>query len=923
MSQVVIGDILPYTQAVAIAGQTVFGTNWTADAASDVVVYKTPSGNAPNDVTQVLAYPATYSVAFIGSLQQVQVTLVTPASVGDRVTVTRNTPAARTNLYTNTNFVPTMLNNDFGILTLVDQQAQLVDQKVGPRYNYSAIIQNVIDTIIPILPANSIWWKNATNTAIETYILPTGGVAPAIAEYVLLSPNGSLPNAQALSGLGADSLLAWDQGGGQIISTTVAGTANQITVVNGDGSGTIGISISANPILSGTSGMGIPVGTTGQRVTPTGTNISLRYNTSLGQLEFYDGGWHQLNDSSVNINPGLQNEIAYYATAGTSLSGLTTANDGVLATNGAGVPSISSTLPVNVQDNITQLGIIAAGTWEGDVITVTYGGSGRAIADAYAPITGGTSTTAAHQSVVGAGATPGDVLTFTGLSSLPTWQTPGGAGVTPQEVQNQTFVYAVDSGVQDAAIFTLSPTITVYADGQRFSGYMNYNNTGAFTVDYGGGAVSVYLNDGSTPSVDAVSGNGLYDFQYNSNFGGVMLLNPNGLTAGYIVRQNAVKAATVSGVGTGTVVVAMSVPLPGSGYFNYEAICIQADATSISTTYTIDIDGQGNVSLLNQDGTDIQAGQMAMNGFYYLVNNGGGSWYLTNPSAPGGGYLPTTGGTMTGNILFTSSALAGPDDIRSFTGERALSFNYIASAVNYFVLQNADTGNGLRLIADGIDANVGMVLSPKNSVVEILDSTNTIGGRIRFSNASGLFNTTLGVDAAQGTSLDLTLPAVDGDLNYPMVTDSAGNLSFMQVPGFSAWDSGGTTIGASGSTKVNFATVEFNIGGYYDNSTMRFTPLIPGRYEVLAAVGISSANVVTNTQYNCVLYKTGSQFRFGSYSANLTNLANSVLSTFVEMNGTTDYLELFFFNGNAATTLATNANALVTYFSAMWVGPLT
>lgn len=180
MSDVIIGDIIPYTQATAILNQTIFMTNWTANVASDVVVYQTPVGSPPNDQTQKLAYPAQYSVAFIGALQQVQVTLVTPAGAGDIVTVIRNTPADRTNLYTNTNFTPTMLNNDFGILTLVDQQAQLVNQLVAPRYNYSAVIApNMLfpnaNIILPLLGANQVWMMNSTVTQILAVPFNGGG----------------------------------------------------------------------------------------------------------------------------------------------------------------------------------------------------------------------------------------------------------------------------------------------------------------------------------------------------------------------------------------------------------------------------------------------------------------------------------------------------------------------------------------------------------------------------------------------------------------------------------------------------------------------------------------------------------------------------------------------------------------------------
>lgn len=175
MSQVVIGDILPYTQATAIASQTVYGTNWTANYTSDVVVYSRPAGSVGNDVAYKVPYPAGYSVAFIGALQEVQVTLVTPSNAGDIVTITRQTPADRLNLYTNTNFVPSMLNNDFGILTLVDQQAQLVDQKVGPRYNYSSVIRDVIDTILPILGPGQVWMKDNNDDAIVAVDFATGG----------------------------------------------------------------------------------------------------------------------------------------------------------------------------------------------------------------------------------------------------------------------------------------------------------------------------------------------------------------------------------------------------------------------------------------------------------------------------------------------------------------------------------------------------------------------------------------------------------------------------------------------------------------------------------------------------------------------------------------------------------------------------
>jgi len=62
--------------------------------------------------------------------------------------------------------------------------------------------------------------------------------------------------------------------------------------------------------------------------------------------------------ASGTVSPGLINQLGVYAANGDVISGLATANDGTLITSAAGVPSISSTLPIAVQDNITALGTI-------------------------------------------------------------------------------------------------------------------------------------------------------------------------------------------------------------------------------------------------------------------------------------------------------------------------------------------------------------------------------------------------------------------------------------------------------------------------------------------------------------------------------------------------------------------------------------
>lgn len=67
-----------------------------------------------------------------------------------------------------------------------------------------------------------------------------------------------------------------------------------------------------------------------------------------------------------------------YGSSANVIGGLTTGNDGALVTSGSGVPSISSTLPNAVQDNITRLGTVGSGVWQGTTVGAGYGGTGNA-----------------------------------------------------------------------------------------------------------------------------------------------------------------------------------------------------------------------------------------------------------------------------------------------------------------------------------------------------------------------------------------------------------------------------------------------------------------------------------------------------------------------------------------------------------------
>lgn len=135
---------------------------------------------------------------------------------------------------------------------------------------------------------------------------------------------------------------------GSVIGLAYGGTNANLTASNG---GIFYSTATAGAILAGTA--------TARQMLQSGSTAAPAWSTAT---------W----PATTTINQIL------FSSANNVVSEIATLASGALITSAGGVPSISQTLPAAVQGNITALGTIATGIWNGTVISATYGGSGVA-----------------------------------------------------------------------------------------------------------------------------------------------------------------------------------------------------------------------------------------------------------------------------------------------------------------------------------------------------------------------------------------------------------------------------------------------------------------------------------------------------------------------------------------------------------------
>ncbi len=168
---------------------------------------------------------------------------------------------------------------------------------------------------------------------------------------------------------------------------------------------------------------------------------------------------------------------------------------------------------------------------------------------------------------------------------------------------------------------------------------------------------------------------------------------------------------------------------------------------------------------------------------------------------------------------------------------------------------------------------------------------------------------TVTVPAVAGTNT-ATLPAATGTV---MVS---GNMPAFSVQGSLATQS----ISASTASKIIiWGTPEWDTTNAWNSANSYYQPLVAGYYQVSATVAIGRASTaVSGGNYGIQIYKNITQYRNGmTFNNGGTNDVYMTVSSLVYLNGSTDYVAIYVFNGTGSTT---NVNSQSTqYFTACLV----
>ncbi len=147
------------------------------------------------------------------------------------------------------------------------------------------------------------------------------------------------------------------------------------------------------------------------------------------------------------------------------------------------------------------------------------------------------------------------------------------------------------------------------------------------------------------------------------------------------------------------------------------------------------------------------------------------------------------------------------------------------------------------------------------------------------------------IDPQSGTSLTI------GSSGDTVALTSGVVQSNLNYPAFQAYLSANQNLSDATVTKVQFDTEIFDTDNAYDNSTnYRFTPQVAGKYFVFSFMEGDGTGTNKTERVQLYIYKNGANAGMIQNFPNTAAESNNVglaINSVLDMNGSTDYIEIF------------------------------
>lgn len=748
---------------------------------------------------------------------------------------------------------------------------------------------------------NGVIVKTGSNTIAARTIQTTGnGVQIVDGNGIAGNPTISLTGlVQSLANSSGPGLLAMPNNG-TVTPRAIDGTADQISVTNGNGAaGNPTVRLADNAILPGTGSMTVPSGTTAQQ--PAGSGGQVRYDTDAdAYLGYAAGSWRQFSLAGgvtlLNTGTGL--------TGGpiTSTGTISIANTAVTAGTYGSSTQVGQ-FAVNAQGQLTSAtnvtispsGIGAVASVAGTTGEITSVGTTNVVLSLPAALTftGKTVTNGTfNMAVANVGS---DAVTTNTASQTLTGKTMSGANNTFSNIPNSSLVNSTISGV------ALGSNLNALTISTGLSG-SSYNGSGAVTIAIdstvatldGAQILTNKSISGATNTLSSIPNSALSNSSVTFNgvavalgaSGTITAVAPNALTIGTGLTGTSYNGsagvtvaidstvATLTGIQTLTnktlTSPTVNTPVLSGGTIDNAIIgaTIPAAATFTSaalTTGTVSTPPSVGADIANKTYVDTVAAQGITYHSPVFVESPDTAGNLNALYNQPGGAGVGVGATLTNNG--TKAALI-IDGVLMTTGKRVLIYNQTSAFQNgvYTVttVGTPDPGGTNWVLTRATDADTYAVNSPTalgQGDAFFVTSGNTGAGELYVMNTVGTitFGTTsitftqisASVPYLAGTGLNLS-PATTFNISNTAVTAGSYGLA-ASVPTFSVNAQGqltsavntaiaiaNTQVSGLGTMSTQNAGAVAITGGTIDGTTIGATSATTGKFTTVTATsGIS------------------------------------------------------------------------------------